>query len=535
MTETKPTFNLWIEPWITLEKEQGGVERLSIEDTLKHAQEYHAIYETSPLVVVGIHRLLVGILQFALDPQENNDLEKLWRAGKFPVNKIEEFGRSYGHRFDLFSDKEPFLQSGDISIQPSSTKSENTRIPKLFPDMPANDYVTHYRHGHQDDQVLCPKCLAGGLVSIPAFMISGGRGLKPSINGIPPIYILPGGKTVFESLTASLLTPQRKPRVASRKKDDVWWIHKPVVVKDCTVFDVGYLHSLTFPVRRIRFHPEKIEEICTRCGNPTEIMVKTMIFQMGEKRAEGAEIWIDPFVAYRKGQDLKPIRPSEGKVLWREYSSLFLQDLDNTLRPEILDQISDLKIKDLEYLSFRCVGLKTERQGKITEWIDAGFDIPLSILENEEAGPEVREVLRFVEDIVEIAKGVFGEYIGGKAGGSPTYKDIKKKAKNILKSYPPVSYRKGERSLARKSQMEQLIWDQLSASFREYILLMAVKEKWASAKLFWVNRVVFFARDAFNKAILALGDNGITLNQTETAKKIFDILVSIKRKEFVND
>lgn len=107
---SKPTFNLWTEGWISLERPDGSISTLGLEQTLLQAQNYISIYETSPLVIVGIHRLLVAILQFAFNPRNDTDLLKIWREGRFAADVIEGFGKIYAHRFDLFSN-EPFLQS----------------------------------------------------------------------------------------------------------------------------------------------------------------------------------------------------------------------------------------------------------------------------------------------------------------------------------------------------------------------------------------------------------------------------------------
>ena len=117
-----PSFNLWTELWITLEKSDGELVQVSISEALLNAKNYTAIYDSSPLVVVGVHRLLTAILQDALAPKENDDLEQFWKNG-FPVKKIEDFGRKYIDRFDLFSPDKPFLQSADLPLFPK-TKEE---------------------------------------------------------------------------------------------------------------------------------------------------------------------------------------------------------------------------------------------------------------------------------------------------------------------------------------------------------------------------------------------------------------------------
>ncbi len=115
--KTVPAFNLWTEPWISVEKPDGGIEQGSIQQVLLNAEEFPAIYDPSPLTVVGIHRLLVAILQFVIQPQKDADIKNLWKAGTFPHDPIEAFGRQYASRFDLFSENEPFLQSADIPLK----------------------------------------------------------------------------------------------------------------------------------------------------------------------------------------------------------------------------------------------------------------------------------------------------------------------------------------------------------------------------------------------------------------------------------
>ena len=195
-----PSFNLWKEPWITLEGSHGEVSQHSIRDVLVDAQEYIAIYDLSPLVVVGIHRLLTAILQDAISLAENSDLEQIWVNGRFPINKIDEFEYKYADRFDLFSEDKPFLQSADLPLFPDDKERKGSKcVAQLFPETPSGSLVTHYKHTSDEEQIFSPSTAALGLVTIPPFVSSGGAGLMPSINGVPPIYVLPSGKTLFES------------------------------------------------------------------------------------------------------------------------------------------------------------------------------------------------------------------------------------------------------------------------------------------------------------------------------------------------
>ncbi len=319
-----PRFNLWTEPWLTVETRMGELETVSIEQLLLRAAAYRTLFDPSPLVVVSIHRLLVAILQDIFQPEYEEDLLELWEIDTFPSDKIDQFGKKYVHRFDLFSEETPFLQSADIPLHPEK-KGKGKAIGYLLQEQTAGTAVTHYNHTYDAQQHLCAACCAKGMLTIPAFASSGGAGIKPSINGVPPIYIIPGGETLYHSLIASLVTPSYQPEIADRKNDTPWWRHDSNVGKKEELLKVGYLHSLTFPARRVRLHPEKMMQPCSRCGEKTAWGASEMAFEMGESRPKESPFWQDPFAAYRKVKEKAPIpiRPIAGKAIWREFGGLF--------------------------------------------------------------------------------------------------------------------------------------------------------------------------------------------------------------------
>ena len=338
--EPVPSFNLWTEPWITLQQRDGTLVQRSIQQALHDAPHYVAIHDPSPLVVVGIHRLLVAVLQAALNPQENADLNDLWEAGEFPPQKLDAFAARYADRFDIFSPDKPFLQSADLPLFPTSKQElkDRTSAARLFPDTPSGTEVTHYRHAVEDDCVLCPADAAKGLIMIPPFASSGARGLRgyyliPSINGVPPIYVLPGGQSLFESLAASLIRPTYYPTVPRDDGDLPWWERNtPTTVvssekgKASQITAVGYLHGLTFPERKLRLHPEALSCSCSRCGLSSEWCVNTIAVGMGESRPEDAPWWQDPFVAYRLPAPPKQTRKAKS-------TSSKKKDLPTPIRP----------------------------------------------------------------------------------------------------------------------------------------------------------------------------------------------------------
>mgnify|MGYP005840532069 CR=1 FL=1 len=520
--EPPPAFNLWTEPWIGLERPDGTFEQKSIREALLQAHEYMAIHDPSPLAIVGIHRLLVAILQAALGPRTPGDCRRICEAGSFPHGPIEAFGASFSARFDLFSATAPFLQSADLPLVPGDGAKLKS-VAYLATEIPAGTEITHYRHGSEDDKTLCPACAAAGLVTIPAFATSGGAGIRPSINGVPPIYVIPGGKTLFDSLAASLIAENYQPEVRCRTRDAPCWDRDPVVGRGSELDEVGYLHSLTFPARRVRLHPERSRLACSRCGRISEWAVRTMVFEMGESRPKGSAFWRDPFAAYRlpsgrRQGEPTPIRPSPGKALWRESVGLFLQGTDSAetgtstpriLRPRVLDQIAELDLRPSDTLyPVRCVGVRTDMKAKVFEWLDASFEVPFSLL-NDVSGKKVvavEDAVRFSEECSRVIVDAFRKTFGGVAKNQERHKVL-------------------------RSRMEDDYWGSLAEPFRQFLLLVAVPEQLKAAQRSWTDTVVLEARRAFAAAAEAVGDDAESLRRRAQGEQLCALWLGKKRKE----
>lgn len=518
--EFSPSFNLWSEDWITLECADGQLVDVSIQKALLEADRFVAIYDPSPLVVVGIHRLLTAILQDAINPQENGDLELIWQAGFFPADKINEFAQQYADRFDLFSPDKPFLQSADLPLFPKTKDELKQKKPvaKLFPETPSGTEVAHYRHRMEDEIVLSPASAALGLIIMPPFMSSGGGGgeFMPSINGAPPpIYVLPGGRSLFESLFASLIArTQLEDQLI--KKDMAWWKRPaPVIIEKSKkkkvgmnnsehkqLSQVGYLHGLTFPPRKVRLHPEKLNMTCSRSGKVSEWCVCTMAFQMGESILdEGGNWWRDPFVAYRlpdKGKSVpKTIKAGRNKSIWREFAGLFLirnEDDRQAPRPRFLDQMGQLYIdRDMLTFPFRCVALVAKADAKKFDWFDYGFDVPPSLLQDLRGKRYVDEALAFATNCASTSAGIFSRKFGRATKNSERLKRLKE---HMMTEY----------------------WSILAGKFRQFVLNLADREQQGQTLEYWKSTVIHEAQKAFDAAADATGDDGASLHRIEDSK-----------------
>jgi CRISPR system Cascade subunit CasA len=497
-TSLSPTYNLWSEPWITAETLKNELVEMSLSEILTNADTLRTVFDPSPLVVMGIHRLLVAILQDTFQPRRRSDLIRLWQTKRFDPERIASFGQQFANLFDLFSESQPFLQSADIPLSPSR---DAKTVGYLYPDLPAGTAVTHYTHTYDDDICLCASCAAKGLVMVPAFASSGGAGIKPSINGVPPIYILPGGHNYFESLTASLTIPEYQSPIAAADNDQVWWRRQPLVEKKGIVSKVGYLHSLTFPARRVRLHPILMQASCTRCGQRTTWGVRTMIFEMGESRPDDATLWQDPFAAYvlpskkAEGAEPRPLRPKEGQAYWREFSTLFLADNEasevHNRRPRLLDLLDDLNQDSAELpfadepIPFRLIGVRTDGKMKYFEWQEEGFLVPPQVLHDPRADFVIRRSLKLADSIANQLALVFRTHFGGS-------KDR-------------------ERFSRLKANMITAYWRGLAAPFRELVLQLGASKDYDTASASWAQQVVDHARRTFRTAAEETGTDGSSL------------------------
>ena len=498
-----PNFNLWREPWIEVAYPDGVLQTLSLAQVLTEAHEIHALYEPSPLVSLAIHRLLTAVLQHIYNPPRPSALPAIWREGQFSADKITDFGARFAERFDLFSEETPFLQTADLPLQPA--KGDNAKpVAYLFQEQTAGTAVTHYNHVYDESQILCASCAAKGLLLIPPFASSGGKGIKPSINGVPPIYVLPGGETLFQSLAASLVSQPYQPVPSQNERDEAWWERAPVIIgKSEEIRRVGYLYSLLFPARRVRLHPVNLHQPCSRCGQQTTWGVRTMIFEMGESRPKNSAFWRDPFAAYRpqkEGNDAPlPIRPVEGRALWREFAGLFLPDkseASQAIRPAILDQLEAIFAQGGPQLypngrvPVRTVGLRTDMKMKIFEWEESGFILTPHLLQDDNTAAQIKTVVEIAQECDRILKGSFSTYFGG--GKSEKYTPL-------------------------RLQMSQQYWQRLGEAFHQHLTQYTPTADLRRLQDEWVATVLGVAIDIFQETADNLPNDGPTLMKRQHA------------------
>lgn len=533
MTGPPITFNLWYKPWIRVIQHDGRSSTFGIGDVLAQAHTLVALHDPSPLVVAGIHRLLTAILQAIYSPPDLDALEALLAAEQFDQKRLDSFAKPFGERFELFHPTAPFLQTGDVPLdgwrKPESGARKAWAEPKsvasIFSEVPGATNRIHFHHITDADHYVCPACCARGLTTIPAFASSGGAGIRPSINGVPPVYVLPVGQSLFESLSLSLTTPDYQPSLADPARREIAAWNGPIAIqRSLEVSSVGYLESLTFPARRMRLYPRAKPGTCTHCGEQTPVGVSEMLFEMGYWLGAGVGPWDDPFVAFRlpggkgKKEGLVPVRPQEGKALWREYTSLLLTEREDQLRPKIIRQLRGLVdrgwLKRTDTIRVRCVGLRTDGKAKIFEWLDEGLEVPPTLLADAEGATYVEDALRWATEAERELTFVFDRH----------FRPQRRLAERMDQA--------AVRFKSLRARMQADYWQRLAPEFRALVFAMAAPEARDNTLGAWADTLVRIGRQAFAAAAAQAGDRAEALRARVEAQADCDHQLYRKRKEW---
>ena len=197
--------------------------------------------------------------------------------------------------FNLLGGGNRFCQYGGSEI----AKSKKLAANYLLHEIPTGTNKWHFRHATDKVDGLCPACCAIGLLRLPLFATSGGRGKPPGINLKPPLYVMPARTSLAATLRLS-------------------WLHvadvgNPVWAMACSQLpetgDIPLLLGLTWLPRRVWLeNPEKPEANCISCGRASRLIRRCVFAGIGSQKSKDGgpeQHWRDPHVIYESKSDGK--------------------------------------------------------------------------------------------------------------------------------------------------------------------------------------------------------------------------------------
>jgi len=379
-------FDVWKEPWIPVLEKDGTTKEYGIRDCLCSAHELEAIIDPSPLIQFGIYRVLVVMLMDIYDTLNvNNPYEfilDLLESRKFCEEKLDVYYEKIvgAKRLDLFDNDYPFLQSAfDKKLD-----KEEKPVSYLLHHQPSGTNVTHFHHVTENELALSPAVCARALCTFQPFITTGGAGNAPSINGVPPLYVLLKGASLFETLCLNMVW--MKPDERFLGEEPVSWRSNKTVQPKEEREQVTYMEGLTWRPRRVRLIPSE-GGVCTYSNNQSSTLVRKMNFSSGfTARLKG--VWVDPNASLRiTNNGIGMMTPKEGREIWRDVGPLLiLHEKDYKYvtkkeeiryeKPLVLKQYEQIKREILELLKTEIYGLRTDSKNKYFEWMYEPLNIP---------------------------------------------------------------------------------------------------------------------------------------------------------------
>lgn len=282
MAKVDDYFNLLDEPWIPILWQNGLPDRLGILETLSEAPSIREIASSNPIDRVALLRFLLALTYWCQGNPSEGALRS--RRAWFPKRSWDIL-KQRKSTFNLFGRGPRFYQSR----LENAGKSPATR---LIHEIPSGTNANHFRHAYDERDGLCPACCALGLVRLPAFATIGGSGFSAGINDKPPVYALPVGDSLAETILLSWQEPETELGKPAWLDPDLRLpLGKPVRL----------LTGLTWlPWRVWLDDPAEPKAPCIACGR-AELLVRGARFQ--GRGARPKVNWRDPH-ALAAGQEL---------------------------------------------------------------------------------------------------------------------------------------------------------------------------------------------------------------------------------------
>jgi CRISPR system Cascade subunit CasA len=483
------------------------------------------------MVVVSVLRLLEAVLLSSCEIEGEDRWLDLWAAGRFEAKIIASIFERCGGRLDLFDERRPFYQSSDVPASAEAGRSKS--VGYLFAEAATGTGVTHYAHAPDASHAFCPVCCAKGLVMLPAFATSGGQGIKPSINGVPPTYVFALGESVFATLLLNYILPSFRPPMASISDPGPFWASDGIVPHKDERASAGFIESLTWQPRRVRLLAPFGAGTCSWCGRPSEQLTRRIVLDQGASRLKEAVPWTDPWAAYLWRTDkvgattVRPLRPQEERQCWRDIGALFLSQVPaaeasargHSVRPQVVSQTAALtRVIGQEGLHetasdhFLAVGLRTDMKAKVFECRMDRFELPDAVLGRAAAVPVTR-ALRITEAAAEALGSALLRLHAATERENPSWPDVRSAMAEVIR-------------LAQRR-----FWSKLEPEFRLRLFdgrLAGDEEAQAAWLSEWGQLAKAAVVEALEGALAASDDTAAGLRRQETSRHV--LYVQLKKE-----
>jgi len=263
-------MNLVNDPWIPVLSLKNEFSFMSIRDVFKYAHEIKCIKSRFLGDYIAGVRFLTSFLIWY---DEEIDLENLNKP--FSENLLNKLERDKD-KFNLFGE-DRFYQ---IPFEEKNVKSVS--VSKIFPDIPSATNVLWHEKVFDEEAVYSPEACALAIIRTHSYLQGEGEGRggrKPGICGNNPIFVLPEGRNLSETLRFY------QKEFTEKEKGIPFWIEKKQFIPEDVKKDWSPppCFGLTWFPRKIYLLEEKPKEgeICTYWKTKLkDVCVRKIYFSM---------------------------------------------------------------------------------------------------------------------------------------------------------------------------------------------------------------------------------------------------------------
>jgi CRISPR-associated protein Cse1 family len=282
-------YNLLDQEWIPVLYHDGKMKRVGVHTAFAHAERIRQIAASNPMDRVAILRFFLALLYWC----EGNPPDGAAPGGALPSDWSAALDENRAC-FDLLGEGTRFYQRSS-----SDDKSGQLSANYLIQEVPTGTNLWHFRHSTDGKNGLCLSCCALGLLRLPLFATSGGRGKPPGVNAKPPVYVIPIGSSLADTLLLSWCNIPH-PNLGTPT-----WENPGLELPQ--EGGVPLLTGLTWLPRRVWLgDPEEPEARCIACGLRDRLVRQCVFGGIGSTRSDEkgqGRVWNDPHVV-RDGKDV---------------------------------------------------------------------------------------------------------------------------------------------------------------------------------------------------------------------------------------
>jgi CRISPR system Cascade subunit CasA len=509
-------------------------QELSIRDLLIEAHEIRDISDTSPLVTVAIHRVLLALLHRVFGPSDEEDWIQLWDRGKWDEGKLNRYFAAHSDEFDLFHPEYPFFQSRNIQMK------ELKSAASLQHDRSTNNALTLFDHTDNETVVsLTPAEAARYLIATQTFAIAGlisreighekhiSGGGSHLLNGAVALVM---GNNLFETFMLNML-PYRSglddPSPFPGSIDDApIWERKMNILPEAR-HPLGYLDLLTWPYRKIKLYLEEdpdgsvwVRKVAIVKGNSLSDSFKMQIHQCETMMAYAMKK-----NAGSKEYPWRIISFTPERSLWRDSLALFQSLSGSRICPATVKWLNSLAYQGFldrsKTFSLMLYGITVDKKkaASIIMWRCERLPLSVALLDDEGFLNAIETALTKAEK-----------------AGQALYKGSERLAV-LLKEL-----KKPNKQYSLVATSGRAYWSKLEPTYHRF-LAKTIAARLANpddidfaGQLLdeWTQEVVQAARKAFDVALSRVAISARTLKETVPAeidfnRRIFSVLKSGSR------